>query len=95
MSEFEAKSRKELPRWLISGAFVLAVIGLVVLAAIEIRGVGYSDWIPFALLALIYVPIQIVTESILSVCWESKKWVVKLIPVLLLVGFYGVILIFK
>lgn len=95
MRNIEDGTKADIPRWAIYGSFVLSVIGLAALAAIETSKVKYSGWISFVLVALLYILVQIVTEGILSIYLESKRWLVKIIPVLLIMSFYGIIFIIK
>ena len=83
------------PAWLIIGSILFTILGLSVLAAIEIDGTYNQSWLSLLLIALLYIPIQIIVEGVLSVFWESKKWVTKLIPIIILACFYAVIFLFK
>lgn len=91
----QAKRQRDIPRWLSISAFVFAVLGLAGIAVIEIGNCQNVNWLSYVLIALIYIPIQIVTEGILSSYLESSKWVVKLVPIILLVAFYTVLVLFK
>ena len=85
----------QLPMWFKIGATVFAILGLAALAAIEINGTYNQNWVSFVLIAALYIPIQIITEGILSVYWENPKWVTKIVPVIFLVCFYAAIFYFK
>ena len=85
----------QLPIWLKVGSIVFAVLGLVALAAIEINGTYNQSWVSFVLIAFLYIPIQIITEGILSAYWENPKWATKIIPIIFLAGFYVAIFYFK
>jgi hypothetical protein len=81
--------------WLIVGATIFSILGLAALAAIEINGKYNQSWVSFVLIAVLYIPIQIITEGILSVYWESPRWIIKIIPIIFLFCFYWVVLYFK
>jgi uncharacterized membrane protein len=87
--------QKALPRWLIVGAIIVSILGLVVMAGLEISDIKYPNWTSFLLVALLYIPIQIVVEGILSAYWDNPKWAVKTVPVVLLAGFYGSLFLIK
>jgi hypothetical protein len=95
MGETNENHRKALPNWVIVVALVTSILGLAVLAILEIGGFQDSTWTTFAIGAFIYFPIQILVEGFLSGFWEKRNWVVKLIPVVILVGFYLAVLIIK
>ena len=88
---FEQQQLK-LPTWLKAIAFILVVAGLSALAVIEINGGFNKGWHSYLLMAFLYIPIQIITEGIMSAYWESPKWIIKTIPIILLVCFYVVVL---
>ena len=65
------------------------------MAAIEVSGTYNQGWVSYVIVALIYFPIQIVTEGLLSAFWESPKWLSKLIPAILILCFYGAVYALK
>lgn len=95
MNNLSEQSQIVLPLWLKFGAAIFSILGLVALAAIEINGIFNQSWITYVLVAFLFIPIQLVTESILSVFWENPKWSSKIIPVILLIYFYVGIYYFK
>ena len=92
MNNISEQLQTELPMWLKVVAIIIVVAGLSALAAIEISGAQNINWLSFLLLALLYIPIQIITEGILSAYWESPKWIIKTIPIIFLACFYVAVL---
>lgn len=95
MDNFKDNSQDKLPIWLIVGAVFFTVIGLLILAAIEISYDYRQSWLTLLIVALIYVPIQIVTEVIFSIYWESHTLLIKIIPIVFLIVFYWAVLSFR
>ena len=95
MNNITAQDQKELPQWLKYGSVILTIVGLGVLTVIEINNTYNQNWLSFLLVALLYVPIQVITESILSVYWESPKWIIKTIPIIFLASFYIAVLLLR
>ena len=95
MNNYPEQNKVDIPVWLKVGAIIFSVLGLTALAAIEINGAYNQSWVSYVLIAFLYIPIQIITEGILSVYWESPKWIIKSIPIIFLICFYSAILYFK
>jgi hypothetical protein len=95
MGETNVNDRKALPKWVAVVALVISILGMAVLAILEIGDFQFSTWTTLAVGVFIYFPIQILVEGFLSGFWENRNWVVKLIPVVILVGFYLAVLLIK
>jgi hypothetical protein len=95
MGETNVNHRKLLPKWVAVVALVISILGLAALATLEIGDFQFPTWITIAIGVFIYFPIQILVEIFLSGFWERRNWVVKLIPAVILVGFYLAVLLIK
>jgi len=74
---------------------LVSVISICGLAAIETSIEYHQSWFTYIIVFVVYLPIQIVAEGVLSAFWESPRWFAKAIPIILISSFYGVIYFMK
>ncbi len=47
-----------------------------------------GKWVPYLLLAPIYVLLQLFAEGILGAFWSSRSWIAKTLPVVVVLAYY-------
>lgn len=69
-------------------AFVVAVLGGWAIFKFESQLAATASWLVYAAIAVLYVPVQILTDGAVGVFWEDKRWFSKVIAVAAIVLFY-------
>ena len=86
------KREFQYPKWLVVASTIVLIVGLVSMVAIIKVLENVSGWLYFAFLTVFYLPANIVVDMAGSVLWDGPSWALRVIPILLLSGFIGIVL---
>ncbi len=80
----------KMPLWAVCASLAVTIIllGIILWLDINVYSSSDSSWLHFLLFAPAYIFLQIFVEGVLSIFWESRLWVAKLVPIAMLLLFY-------
>jgi hypothetical protein len=83
------KSSNFLPIWVYIVSLLVVVLSFSSMLWAHAK-TNESSWLQYIFLVPFYMSLQIVGEGFLSMFWETKSWLAKVIPIAVIIAFYAI-----